>query len=897
MSSLYKQQKLSFATDGRPVVDGEAASSRSPSPDLASKRRATQPIWHAFVDTKKQRKGQDGARSDGEDVSGEETDPSFEAGGGGFLDDEASETSDEGSDVSGGGKRRRKRYSDEETEEDEVAVVESSSRRNGSKKGKDKAIVLDRSEDEESEGEGLAPLASTTTTKSTSSFPKPPSTTSTTSTTAPQRKKRSASVFEGVIIERSPKKKLTKKTSSTLSTAPSAVSRLKGSVNLFKDGSPAPIKEEKASRTLDLAKSSSEDDSDAPVWPSQRKEPQSKKAAKEKAAKEKAAKGKKRSHSQRTLTPSSDSDSLPVPESLKKQLQKRKRQKKEVDRRKKLATLTQSTQDRRSADEGSSDSAYVVDDDAPLRYDTDVEDEMHGLDSKGKKRRRKELEKKALEKGKGKQREVVVSSSSGEESDQPKNMQKKAGKGTVRDSADEEEEEEVRPAKKDKGKGKKKSKEEVQAELLATDESEDADSEEVGRRRKKGGKKQLKKKTKRRQRSDEEPDDLEILDEQTVIEDRFRTLKDKSSRFAALKASREQRVAAANKSKRIGLDSGDEVEAASQGTRSRSQSARPSAAASKKSRPTYLGAASSSSESESEDGSDVSFGSDNTTDIDEFLVNDDDDDEARAIVDTFREGVRGRSQGMRFYFKTYLVYLIHTVVCPQVDWIDMKDTDFKEARNRVQEHLRGLLQSLIGSSAWKPKFQHAMDTRPDFVLDEIPAGERGGPCDACTMGGHRHSVFTATLGGRKYNAKTLRLMTVSDDSSDSSSDESSSSSSDDGKKSKDKYPKEKKYEFSLGKFCAGRADVYHQVKHWPYRTKERMLERLKPLRNPVPRKKLAPGASKEERRKAEKELVEWKANEAVRLVEEAEKRKIASNFANALDKELQDAINNFTGNK
>ncbi|GAA5950321.1 hypothetical protein JCM21900_001116 [Sporobolomyces salmonicolor] len=563
----------------------------------------------------------------------------------------------------------------------------------------------------------------------------------------------------------------------------------------------------------------------------------------------------------------SDDDPVPVPASLRSKVKPsaKPNMKRQPKTRRRLAHLSQGVRDRRSADEASGDELEWV-----------VGDEEDGEEEKKKRRKRK-----------GKEKAGAESEEDNDEAAQALNEVVVPNKRTGNAEA----------AVKGKGKGKETAKE----------------------------KERSKKRRHRRSPSvDEEPDDLEILDEVTVREDKLRARKSKAGRFAALKAARQRKAPSDSQAKppRMVLDSSDEDEASS-----RAASASPYPASLSQLRhahqqsfgahrpsPRFLGDPShpSSSSSESSSSSDSDRATPDLDDnLEHFIVDEDADDEGQAIVKEFVESVRGKSQGIKYYLKTYLLYLVHLIVCPQVNWLD--DPDFKEAQERVHGQLQGMLQSLIGSSAWKPKFQHVMDTRPEMTLVELGADEKGAACDACTMGNSRHSAFIASVGGPKYDRKTLGPIASSDDSSEESSSDADTDSDDEDdsndtvmnrskNKSKSKKRKgrgkkksrDKVYEFNLGKFCAGRSEVYHTFTHWAFTTRERMAQKLGPLQREVAPAQIAEGMSMEERKEEKKREVDRRANEAMRLGGVLEERKVIGEFANRLEKEIQDAIASFS---
>lgn len=592
-----------------------------------------------------------------------------------------------------------------------------------------------------------------------------------------QRNSRSHSVFEGVIIDLpSPKKR-------------------KVSRSAPKPAAPA------NQAILEVSSDHSED-----VRPSQRtakaKGKASSSKAKPKLSPPPASKSKKRSRSHRTpsspsASSSSDSDSLPVPASLKKQSQARKRARTQADRRNKLERLTQGVKHRRSDDE-ESDEAYIVDDDAEIVFDTDVEDELAELDGKERKKRRRELAKVDKEKERKKRAQAnggVPSSSSGtgsssdgdssEDLPAPSKLKTKASKKARIVSSEDEVEvvSKPKPKSQDKGQGKETSKDKAAAvaaekkakadryaaELLASDDAEGETSS--SRRKKTAGK--LKKKKKRQE---EEPDDLEILDEQTVFDERFRSQKDAGAKFAALRAAREsasiffpffpfsflkltspflrETERAGAQKKTLILESDDE---ATSDTHSRSHSTRPAPAQTSASTstklarngPKYMGAPSSSSEEESSSDDDSSGGSSDSSNGTESFIVDEEDVEAKKIVDAFLEETRGNAQGyasfrpsllpfpcfvadlpyprhsLKYHLKvrlphsltplshprskltivsflqTYLLWVIHDIVCPDVNWLSKSQPEFRDAQSRVHSTIDGMLNSLIGSSAWK----------------------------------------------------------------------------------------------------------------------------------------------------------------------------------------------------
>ncbi|GAA5887189.1 hypothetical protein JCM5296_004553 [Sporobolomyces johnsonii] len=877
-ASPLRQTTLAFPQKGHLAIsDSPPLRSSSPaaSPQSSSRSKHPQPIRHAFVDKAKQaRASQDGYRSAAESVGSDESEGEpqlrrekdhVEVGGDDYLFDDEAEDDDDyesgdsrdgaGSDerqVSDDGRRRSTRPKRRRSSSVEVDAPPPSSSK------KRRAVVVESSPpDDESDVvvQDDPPVAST------SQHHRPASQTASTNP--------AASTSRHLAVPSAPASTSVSQSQSQSSAPPSRARRFQraGSRSTFEGviiytpspsvsprarskaassrpsraGTAAP---EEANPDVDM----DEEDDDASIaGPS---------------SSTRKGKGKKRgviaSSSDSDRSPvDSDDDPLPVPASLlsKPKPSAKPKAKRQPKTRQKLTHLSQGIRDRRSADEASGDELDWV-----------VEDEEH------------EEEKKRRRKRKGKEKARKESEEDDDEATQ---------------ASDESDEVVVPKKRKGKGKGKEKAKEKGRS----------------------------KKRRHRRSPSvDEEPDDLEILDEVTVREDKLRARKSTAGRFADLKAARERKAASSSQAKppRIVLDSSDEDEASS-----RAASASPYPASLSQLRrahqqptrthrpsPRFLGDPShpSSSSAESSSSSDSDSATPDLDDnLEHFIVDEDADDEGRAIVQEFVDSVRGKSQGVKYYLKTYLLYLVHLIVCPQVNWLD--DPEFKEAQERVHGQLQGMLQSLIGSSAWKPKFHHVMDSRPEMTLVELGADEKGAACDACTMGNSRHSAFVASVGGPKYDRKTLRPIASSDDSSEESSSDTDTDSDDDDdsdvaskKKSKSKKRKgrgkkksrDKVYEFNLGKFCAGRSEVYHTFTHWAFTTRERMAQKLAPLQRDVAPAELHEGMSKEERKEAKKREVDRRADEATRLGGVLEERKVISDFANRLEKEIQDAIASFS---
>ncbi|GAA6064333.1 hypothetical protein JCM10212_003578 [Sporobolomyces blumeae] len=564
---------------------------------------------------------------------------------------------------------------------------------------------------------------------------------------------------------------------------------------------------------------------------------------------------------------------------------------------------------RTSSDEDGSDSdRFVVDDDEEViesEWSEDERERVYGTEE-ARRRRREEEKKRKLDiqraKEKAERRRRIAAGL--DASDGGENERRERSKG--------------------KGKGKEKA---------VSDESEDSDvvvvaTKKPGKNKQAGvasgstskakAKTASKRKAERRHDSEDDgPDDLEILDEVTVVDNRLRVPKQKSQ-FDLLREARKSKLAASH-ARRIVLDSDDEAPASPPPRPCPSQYG-------------YTGeespSATSSSEEEDESSSESSESDEQTNldaDLNGFIQSEDEDaEEAARLVFEVREDMRGRTQSLNYHLKTYLLYLVHFIAAPEVDWL--QDPGFKDAQKRVYAHLKGIIDSLLTSAAWLPKFKHTVNTRPDLRLEEMESvsKELRPPCDACSMGHVRSATLRTTFSGPKYARETLRPLDSSDDSSDSDSDSDSSSSDSESvddraspgpaetdpqkKKQQEARRKEKRrkkefsrrnkkkpswqreYQYNLGRQCATRAQVYSGLHHWPYKTYKQLNVEVKPMLKSVPALPKRSKVSKEQFETVRKR----RQKEAGRIAVKLEEKGFIPALSRTLENELSQAIRAFS---
>lgn len=110
--------------------------------------------------------------------------------------------------------------------------------------------------------------------------------------------------------------------------------------------------------------------------------------------------------------------------------------------------------------------------------------------------------------------------------------------------------------------------------------------------------------------------------------------------------------------------------------------------------------------------------------IDEEL---EEDEEGKKLVAEFRNDLASQAQGLRYYLKTYIQWIIRIIICPEIDWLE-EHKDYLTAYRVVEDSSRSLLNSLIGSMAWRIPYKEAITALPNFQLEDLMGGERGCAC-------------------------------------------------------------------------------------------------------------------------------------------------------------------------
>ncbi|KAK4053938.1 hypothetical protein OIO90_003775 [Microbotryomycetes sp. JL221] len=373
-------------------------------------------------------------------------------------------------------------------------------------------------------------------------------------------------------------------------------------------------------------------------------------------------------------------------------------------------------------------------------------------------------------------------------------------------------------------------------------------------------------------------DDLSISGKETIQASRLRqvTGTGSSSKFAALRALREQKHEKQRKvddAKRRGIvvisdsDENDELnDAVGSTSRKRNGHAH------------YLGSSSrdhiddSDGENEATSSQGQTRSENDTDEMEQFIVSGGEESDDEQVVAKFREKLSTSAQGQTYYLKTVLQWMVHCIVCPDVDWLE-EDETFRVAEKAVSGRLQDLLRSLVGSSAWTPAFSKALHERPEQNVEGLDMFERG-PCFACSMGKSRHASLRMTFQGQPYDRKTFQPIEPNSDDDDGDSDN------------------EQQLSFDVGSSCAGRAQVYHELHHWAYTTYQRMAIKISSIQRMFPKTKFD-GLSKAEKRRVRRELLERDRQEADRCAVIMDAEGTISDFAKQLDEEIKRAVNAF----
>ncbi|KAI5828932.1 hypothetical protein K523DRAFT_243374 [Schizophyllum commune Tattone D] len=175
-------------------------------------------------------------------------------------------------------------------------------------------------------------------------------------------------------------------------------------------------------------------------------------------------------------------------------------------------------------------------------------------------------------------------------------------------------------------------------------------------------------------------------------------------------------------------------------------------------------------------------------------------------------------QDLAHQFKKIFQFFCHIAVQPPDERHDFMEHALKNEEyfavplKMFRRKLIGLRDSLVAGSLWRADFKKALEVFPEFELVQM---EYAVPdCDACHIS-TRMSTRIGRLVGypydplgfqRDYSSVAIKSEDDSDDSDDDDPDDPDSPSA----------LAKLKREFHLGKFCARRTRVFHELTHWEW---------------------------------------------------------------------------------
>ncbi|KAF5373774.1 hypothetical protein D9758_000581 [Tetrapyrgos nigripes] len=219
------------------------------------------------------------------------------------------------------------------------------------------------------------------------------------------------------------------------------------------------------------------------------------------------------------------------------------------------------------------------------------------------------------------------------------------------------------------------------------------------------------------------------------------------------------------------------------------------------------------------DGSDSGDDDSNSVGSSDFIVEDD----GAGLSALPAEFSMDAHEDLAHQFKKIFQFFVHIAVRPGLERHEFmvqtlkKEDYFSLPLNVTRRKLSGLRDSLVASSVWRSDFKKTLEKYPDLDVIQLDFAVAG--CDACHLGS-RTSTLCGRLLGHPYDRVGFEEL-----SSDEESVSDAGSSSDSGKKRKNRKNSEKKKnkkkleaaaEYHLGRFCARRVRVYHDLSHWEY---------------------------------------------------------------------------------
>ncbi|OBZ75568.1 Uncharacterized protein C17H9.06c [Grifola frondosa] len=290
----------------------------------------------------------------------------------------------------------------------------------------------------------------------------------------------------------------------------------------------------------------------------------------------------------------------------------------------------------------------------------------------------------------------------------------------------------------------------------------------------------------------EEPDLMDEVDEDKIIDKRLRTRNKKSKFQKNLEKLRKKKRGEAVQLKLESSDSDDEEDEMVPFVGAKQD----------------VAGASHSSHSSHDDESDAE-------NEDPFIVEDDD----AVVAELPTEFSMNTFQDLIHHFKIICQLFVHLAVQEEshrglaMEQL-LEQRYFSVPLLVIRRKLTGMRDQLVASSVWRPSFKKALETYPTFELTQLDFAEQG--CDACHLGG-RLSTVEGQLSGSPYDETNYESLETHD--------------THEAEPSNGEEDREIKKRFHFGRFCARRTRVYHLFSHWEYHLYTSLQFEVNTLRN------------------------------------------------------------------
>ncbi|KAI0256818.1 hypothetical protein BJV78DRAFT_1167155 [Lactifluus subvellereus] len=203
-------------------------------------------------------------------------------------------------------------------------------------------------------------------------------------------------------------------------------------------------------------------------------------------------------------------------------------------------------------------------------------------------------------------------------------------------------------------------------------------------------------------------------------------------------------------------------------------------------------------------------GSDDDDHIDDFVVQDD----GAAVPELPMAFSRRGHQDINHDFKVVCQLFVHLAMMPMDErrlfMEEMLEGEhyFSVPFQVIRRKISGTRDS-IASSVWRSEYREALERYPDLTLTKLDFAVPR--CDACHLGG-RLSTVSGWLKGIPYDNLSFEPIIDENDSEDPEDENSHVTS------------------FDLGRFCAARTQIFHQLSHWNYHLYRTLSEEVDLIR-------------------------------------------------------------------